>query len=202
MPLSEKSTPQKVTAHDAVSAEGVPQRYWFVAVVGRNTERACRERLEKLGYACYVASQEEVHVWANGRKKKVEHVLITARIFVRLTESERLQVVRLPYINYFMTNRAAATNAYGGRPMAHVPDHQMQMLQFMLSHADAPVGFVSQVRLDDHIRVVRGSLKGFEGRITREASGDAYAVAALDGLGCALMKVLPADVEIITETKK
>lgn len=78
----------------------------------------------------------------------------------------------------------------------------MQMLQFMLSHADAPVGFVSQVRLGDHIRVVRGSLKGFEGRITREASGDAYAVAALDGLGCALMKVLPADVEIITETKK
>ena len=197
MPLSEKSTPQKVTANDAVSAVGVPQRYWFVAVVGRNTERACRERLQKLGYECYVASQEEVHVWANGRKKKVEHVLITARIFIRLTESERLQVVHLPFINYFMTNRAASTNSYGAYPLAHVPDSQMQMLRFMLSHADTPVGFVSQVRLGDHIRIVRGPLKGFEGRITREASGDAYAVATLDGLGCALMKVLPSDVEIL-----
>lgn len=199
MSLSENSTPQKVTAHGVVSAEGVPQRYWFVAVVGRNTEKACRERLEKLGHECYVASQQEVRVWANGRKKKVEHVLITARIFIRLTEAERLQVVTLPYINYFMTDRAAALNPYGGHQMAHVPDHQMQMLMFMLSHADAPVGFVSQVRLDDHIRVIRGPMKGFEGRITREASGEHYAVACLDGLGCALIKILPSDVEIIQE---
>ena len=197
MPLNEKSTAQKEVMHDIINTDNVPQRYWFVAVVGQNTEKSCRDRLEKLGYECFVASQEEVHIWANGRKKKVERVLITARIFIYLTEAERLEVVSLPFINYFMTNRAASMNAYGRHPMAHIPDYQIQMLRFMLNHADTPVGFVSQVRLGDHIRVIRGPLKGFEGRITREASGETYAVACLDSLGCALMKIMPCDVEII-----
>lgn len=197
MQANGRSNQVGTAAHDgADDAVGVT-RYWFVAVVARNTEKNCRERLRQAGYDVYVASQEEVHIWANGRRKKVERILIPARVFICLTETERREVVALPYIKYFLTDKAAKANAYGVHPVARIPDREMQMLRFMLYQADAPVDFVSHVHLGDRIRVVRGSLKGFEGHITNLPSGKSFVVARLDSLGCAIMKISPEDVEIL-----
>ena len=89
-------------AEDSASEIASEQRFWFVAVVNRNSEKLIREKLLQQGYDAYVASQMEDHVWANGRKKKIEHVLITAKVFIRLTEPARLHLVHLPSIIYFL----------------------------------------------------------------------------------------------------
>lgn len=184
-------------AEDSASEIASEQRFWYVAVVNRNSEKLIREKLLQQGYDAYVASQMEDHVWANGRKKKIEHVLISAKIFIRLTEPERREVVHLPYINYFLTDKAMATNAFGVHPMAVIPDREMQMLRFMLCNADSPVDFVStQFRTGDRIRIVRGALKGFEGEVTR-LSGETYVFARLSVLGSAMTRVLPQDIEVI-----
>ena len=179
------------------SGEASEQRFWYVAVVNRNSEKLIREKLLLKGFEAYVASQMEEHVWKNGRKKKVEHVLIPARLFIRLTEAERLEVVHLPYISYFLTDKARVTNAYGIHPLAVIPDREMQMLRFMLCNADSPVDIVStQFRAGDRIRLVRGPLKGFEGEVAR-FSGETYVFIRLSVLGSALTRVLPQDIESI-----
>ena len=184
---------------DAVGIDSEEEnRFWFVAVVNRNSEKIIRERLQQKGYDAYVASQQEEHCWANGRKKKVERVLITARIFIRLTEPERREVVHLPYINYFLTDKAMAVNKFGTHPLAVIPDREMQMLRFMLCNADAPVDFVTtHFREGDKIRIIRGALKGFEGEVAR-FSGETYAFVRLSLLGAALTRVTPQDIEVIS----
>ena len=173
------------------------QRCWYVAVVNRNSEKLIREKLLLKGFEAYVASQMEDHVWKNGRKKKIEHVLIPAKIFIRLTEQERLEVVHLPYISYFLTDKAMATNAFGVHPLAVIPDREMQMLRFMLCNADSPVDFVStQFRAGDRIRIVRGALKGFEGEVAR-ITGETYVFIRLSVLGSALTRVSPQDIEVL-----
>ena len=184
-------------ANSDASGEVSEQRFWYVAVVNRNSEKLIREKLFLKGYEAYVASQMEEHVWKNGRKKKIEHVLIPARIFIRLTEEERLEVVHLPYISYFLTDKARSTNRFGIHPLAVIPDREMQMLRFMLCNADSPVDFVStSFHAGDRIRIIRGALKGFEGEVTR-VTGETYVFIRLSILGTATSRVNPQDIEVI-----
>ena len=194
-----ENSPNGSTALGVDDAVGVisddENRFWFVAIVNRNSEKLIREKLLQNGYEAYVASQQEEHLWANGRKKKVERVIITARIFIRLTEAERREVVHLPYIHYFMTNKAMAVNEFGTHPLAVIPDREMQMLRFMLSNADTPVDFVeTRFRAGDRIRIVRGPLKGFEGEVAR-LTGETYVFVRLSLLGAAITRVMPQDIE-------
>ena len=183
---------------DAVGvSDDAEKRFWFVAVVNRNSEKLIRERLLQKGYEAYVATQMEEHIWANGRKKKVERVVISARIFIYLTETERREVVHLPFINYFMTDKARTVNAFGVHPLAVIPAREMQMLRFMLCNADAPVDFVATpFRTGDRIRIIRGPLMGFEGEVAR-LTGETYVFIRLSILGAALTRVTPQDIEVI-----
>ena len=178
-------------------AVGVPNRKWFVAMVGRNTEKACRDRLTALGYESYVATQNETRIWRTGQKKQVERVLLSNLLFVHVTERERRDIVNLPYINYFLTDKAGHTNDFGRHPLAVIPDTQMERLQFMLYHADSPVHFTAEpLHLGDHIRVVRGHLAGLEGNVVRQGNAS-YLVVNLDILGSAMVTISPDDLEKI-----
>lgn len=194
----DSGTDDQVTAATKVDdAVGVPKPKWFVAVVGRNTEKACRERLTEQGYESYVATQQEMRVWRTGKKKQVERVLISNLLFIHVTERERREVVKLPYIKYFLTDKAEHANDFGRHPLAVIPDSQMNMLRFMLYNADSPVTFTAEpLHLGDHIRVVRGQLAGLEGRVTRDGSGT-YLVVTLDLLGSALVSISTDDLEKI-----
>lgn len=189
--------PVHTTTLSVGDAVGVQERQWYVAFVGHNTEKSSREKLQQLGYESYVATQEEIHEWKNGRRKKVERVVISTLLFLKVTEKERREVVKLPYIKYFLTNKAGSVDDYGRHPLAVIPDSQMQQLRFMLYNADQPVEFVAgHLRLGDHIRVVRGSLKGLEGNVVRYKDGASYLVAQVESLGYAMMKISIEDVEI------
>ena len=183
---------------DAVGVDSDAEKhFWFVAIVNRNSEKQIREKLLQKGYEAYVASQQEDRIWSNGRKKKIERVIITARIFIYLTEAERREVVQLPYIHYFLTDKAMAVNEFGTHPLAVIPDREMQMLRFMLCNADTPVDFVTtRFRAGDRIRIVRGALKGFEGDVTR-MTGETYVFIRLSCLGAAMIRVNPQDIEKI-----
>ena len=190
----DSQVPSTQKVDDAV---GVPNRQWFVAIVGRNTEKACRERLSALGYESYVATQMETRVWRTGQKKQVERVLISNILFIHVTERERLEIVKLPYINYFLTDKAGHTNDFGRHPLAVIPDSQMDMLRFMLYHADSPVSFTSEpLRLGDHIRVIRGQLTGCEGYVAKDGN-QTHLVVRIDFLGSAQVSISSEDLEKI-----
>ena len=179
-------------------AVGVSDRKWYVAIVGNNREKSVAEKLEALGFESFVASQEELRVWKNGRRKTVDRVLLSATVFVRCTESERRRiVVNLPYINRFMTDRAAKSDAFLNRPLAVVPDSQMAALRFMLGQSDNPVTFSGDYVSGQNVRVVRGNLRGLEGEIVSLADGSSQLVIVIDALGCAKVHINPIDVEHI-----
>ena len=189
--------PEHTTTNGVGDAVGVQSPQWYVAFVGHNTEKSCRDKLRQLGVESYVATQEEIHEWKNGRKKKVERVVISTLIFVRVTEKRRRELVHLPFIKYFLTDKARPVNDFGHHPLAVIPDSQMQQLRFMLYNADEPVSFVAEhLRLGDHIQVIRGSLKGLEGNVIRYKDGASYLVAQIENLGYAMMKIAIEDVEI------
>lgn len=186
-------------ANVASDAVGVSSRKWFIAIVNTNTEISSRERLLSEGYEARVASQFETHLWRNGRRYKSEHILIPLTLFVHATEEERREIISYPFIKKFMTDKAQVANNYGVHPFAVVPDHEMDMLQFMLYQSDTAVKFSSRpIRQGSKIRVVRGSLRGFEGHITRYHDNDAYAVANIGILGCAMVKISLCDIESLT----
>lgn len=178
-------------------AVGVPAS-WYVAIVSYNTEKRVAEQLEKSGYDSFVATQEEYRQWSNGRKARVKRVVIPCMVFVRCTERERLQIVNLPYINRFLTDKAATPTAYG-RKVARIPDIQMAKLRFMLGQSDMPVGFVQgPLKKGDEVRVVRGSLRGLEGIMHTDSEGKSALVVRLDVLGGALVQIHPSDLERIS----
>lgn len=197
MCASEKPTENSTTAQGAGDAVGIPDRYWYVAFVGPNAEKSCRDRLLRLGYEAYAATQEEVHHWKNGKSKKVEVVVITQLLFIHCTEAERKDIVNLPYIRSFLVNKAAKKNEFGIRPVTIIPDRQMQMLQFMLYKADSPVQFVANpVVVGDTIRIIRGDMKGLEGEVVElKGSEERYLGIRLSMLGCALLHIALTDVE-------
>lgn len=176
-----------IVADDAV---GIPR--WYVAYVGTRAEKAVRDRLVSLGYEAYAATQWEIHVWRNGRKKKVERPVITQYVFIRLTEQQRTEILTMPEIHYFLVNRAGATNAYGRHLPAVIPDSQMRMLQRMLGQSESAVRFAtSGFSIGDTVRVL-GWGDNLKGQVVCIPGDHArYIGIRIDQLGCAYMEISP-----------
>ncbi|MDE6174433.1 MAG: UpxY family transcription antiterminator [Duncaniella sp.] len=175
-------------------AVGVEKRNWFVAIVKNNTEKMAYERLTKAGYESYLPTQTLYRIWKNGKRAKIDHVVLPTLIFVRCTEKERMQVVALPYINRFMTNKACG-NAVS-KPLAVIPDNQIETLRFMLGQSDVPVSIAERsFRKGDKVRVARGKLCGLEGEVVNTADGQSELIVRIDILGCAKVMINAVDIE-------
>lgn len=188
------STPKPQGLDGAV---GVPEAKWFVAIVNSRHEKKVAENLQETGVSSYVATQKEMKVWKNGKRKTVDRVVIPSVVFVNCTEKERRQIVGLPFIYRFMVNRSAESGTLN-KPIAVIPDLQIRKLQFMLGQSDLPVNFVpSAFKVKDNVRVIRGSLKGLYGQIMENSDGTHTLTVGLELLGGAAVKIDPYDVEKI-----
>lgn len=183
-----------INAGDAV---GVSKQHWFVAIVNNNLEKACGEKLNKLGYESYVPIQRETHHWRNGKVKTIYRVVLPAIVLVRATELERRkEVVTLPSIKRFMLDKALKGNEHYSAPIAIIPNNQIEQLRFMLENSATPVSIEAMpLHLGDRVRIIKGSLQGLEGNIVRCNGGETCIVIRLDCFGCAKMNVSLRDVE-------
>ena len=66
--------------------EACPKR-WIGVLVQINTEKKVAQRLQKLGYECYVPTQFEIHQWSD-RKKRIERVVIPMVVFILIGKSQ------------------------------------------------------------------------------------------------------------------
>lgn len=183
------------------SAVGVAGGYWFVAIVRHNTEKRSAEKLTKMGIENYLPLQREIRVWRNGRKSKVDRVVIPSIIFVRCTEAKRREIVSLPFINRFMRDKTDSSSGESlGKPLAIIPDNEIKRLKFMLGQSDVPV-FVTErpYKVGDKVRIIRGGLAGLEGNVVGVAAGKSEVVVALDYFGCAKLQIDTVGLEIIND---
>ncbi|MGN0236891.1 MAG: UpxY family transcription antiterminator [Lepagella sp.] len=178
------------------SAVGVSKSDWFVAIVKNNTEKNVLRSLTALGYQCYLPIQEEVHVWKSGKRRKVDRVVIPTMIFVKCSEEIRRQIVRLPYINRFLTDRAGSSVNNGQKPIAKIPNEQIQKLMFMVGNSNEPITFSSTpYKKGDKVRVVRGKLAGLEGEVRRIDDKHSELIVDLNMLGNARLTIETINVE-------
>lgn len=179
-------------------AVGVPEAKWFVAIVNSRHEKSVAEKLQTAGIETYVATQKEMRVWANCRRKIVDRVVISSMVFVRCTEQQRRQIVNLPYINRFLVNRSADSGGLN-KPVAVIGDAEIAKLKFMLGQSDTPVEFTpTEYRINDTVRVIRGNLRGLCGEIRANSDGTHSLIVSLSLLGGATVHIRPLDVEKIT----
>lgn len=193
------STDSVTTVPDGVGdAVGVEKSHWYVAIVNHNTEKASAEKLDKLGIDNYVATQTELRIWKNGRKAKINRVVIPSTIFIFCTEQKRKEIVCLPFINRFMSNKAGTSVNTNTKPLAIIPGDQIRRLRFMLGQSDIPVTISDRpYRVGDRVRVLRGSLMGLEGEVVNLKSAKSELVVSLDFFGCAKLSIDTVNLEII-----
>lgn len=179
-------------------AVGVANRYWYIGVVGTNTEKASLEKLGKFGVECYLPTQVEYKVRKNGRKAKVSRVVIPSTIFIKCTETERLKIVKFPFIKRFMIDRALMKSNSKANPIARVPEKEIELLRFMLDNSESPVAIADKpFRKGTAVKVIRGKLMGLEGEILEFNSTRTELVVALDIFGCAKLIIDSINVEPI-----
>lgn len=187
---------EPVGVDDAVGVSEAKTK-WFVAIVNSRHEKSVAEKLGERGVVCYVATQKEMRVWQNGRRKMIDRVVIPSVVFVNCTEKERREIVALPYVNRFMVNRMSGAGSLN-KPAATIPDVQIRRLQFMLGQSETPVNFEPTVfKVNDNVRVIRGHLKGLEGEIMKNSDGTHTLTISLSLLGGATVTIDPRDVERI-----
>lgn len=178
-------------------AVGVPEAKWFVAVVNSRHEKSVAEKLQTTGIETYVATQKEMRVWANGRRKIVDRVVIPSMVFVKCTEQERRKILSFSYVNRFLVNRSAGSGGLN-KPVAVIGDAEIKKLKFMLGQSDTPVEFApTEFRINDTIRVIRGNLRGLVGEIRANSDGTHTLLVSLSLLGGATAHIQPQDVEKI-----
>lgn len=186
----------KAASYDVDEAVGVPEVYWFVAIVSSRAEKKVAEKLADAGLEAYVPVQEEVRVWKNGRKANVARVLIPSKVFIRCSETTRRQIIKMPYILRFMTNRAGAATSLGNKPLAHVPDAEIEKLKFILGASNRPVTFAERFVKGQRMQVLRGPFRGLEGEILKDTDGSASRLYInIDFLGSASVEIDVADLE-------
>lgn len=200
---ADKKTDRVMTVPSGVgSAVGVSEPHWFVAIVKYNTEKAVSQKLTKMGYNTYIPIQQELKIWKNGRKAKVERVVIPTLVFVNCTESSRKEVVRYPYILRFMTDRAGLHTSGSNKPIAKVPDAQIQKLMFMVGNSDSPVIFSSRpYKKGDWVKVIRGGLAGLEAEVEIVDNRHSEVIVNLDILGNARLTIETVNLEPIKQFK-
>lgn len=166
-------------------------RHWYVARVGNRAEHTSCERLGKMGYEAYVASRKEIHLWRNGRKKKIDKVVISSYVFVRVTEEERRLIVNFPFIKSFVMN-LSDVNKYGGHQLAVIPDDEMRRFRDFLNDAQGDVCFTSSFKLGEKVMITGWGGSDYEASIVHLPDDRTHYVGVrLETLGCAYVEISP-----------
>ena len=184
------------TVNDTADAVGIPksaQKHWFIAVVKHGNEKICGKVLTDLGYENYVPFQRELRQYASGRRKWVDRLVLTSKVFVRTTEDDRLKnVVTLPVIYRFMVDPSRHSNNMGHASAAIIPDREMDIFRRMLEQDELPVTIDETGAVfseGDKVRVVAGKLSGLAGTVIRTVEGKHRLYVALDILGSASVEI-------------
>ena len=194
--IAKKATPVLSETDDAV---GVPKAKWFIAIVNNRHEKKYAKILTQMGIENYVPVQNRLRIYACGKKKHVDYVVIPSVIFVHCTECERKNnIVTLPFINRFMTNNAGMSTSSVNKPLAIVSDKEIDRLKFMLEQSDTPVEICQRPYLKgDKVKIIRGSLQGLEGNVIDNKQAKTELIISLEFFGYARIHIDTKNLELV-----
>lgn len=162
---------------------------WYVAETKRNTEMICLKiinGLKDVDYPveAYVASQQELKFYANRTRRIKENIIIHGKIFIRVDEKNRPDVLkRCLFLTKYVKDPAASPTEGGFTNFARVPDWELQKLREICILADGPIEYTEhQPMYGDKIQVLSGQFRGLKGEV-KEYDGRKHIMVILDKLG-------------------
>ena len=194
-------------------------RCWYIAVVTPNTEKSCKEKLEKLievmnqdwheyedenedkKIEAYVPIQRELHEWpSTGKRVWVDRVLCPCYLFIHCSSQERYQLAcKAKFILYFLMDRTRKDKS-GRSDFARIPNIQMVDFMRMVGDAETPVTIdTSRLQVGSKVRIKSGRMEGLEGYVYRKPNGSTTLALRVDMLGYAIMECPLALLEEVKE---
>lgn len=157
--------------------------HWFVSYVRTCCERKSAECFEKLGYDYFLPVRRELHRWSD-RYKTVERLVLPHLIFVRTTERQRQESLRLnPYLTRYMSLHQ------GPFKPAMIADEEMDTFRMMVEHGGNSLSVIAEdIAPGDRVKIVSGPFAGRECEIV-SVSGRKCMASRLGVLGTALVEL-------------
>ena len=178
---------------------------WYIAQVKRHNELVCRKILnspDRFPYKveAYVAAQQELVYRANRTRHVKERVVIAGKIFIRVDQSHRQDVLKqCLLLSRYVKDPSSSPTANGFTPFARVPDWEIQRLRDIFTLADGPVEYTDSLpRPNDKIQILTGPLHGLRGTVTT-ISGRKFVTVLLDTLGTFSFRLPIADIAKLPE---
>jgi len=165
------------------------EKRWLAAYVKMHHEKRVRDWLTATGIENFLPVQTEIRQWSD-RKKKVERVLISMMIFVKVDRTEQQTVIEHPSVLRWLVLRSEHTPT-------EIPEYQMDSFRFMLGQNDFSVTFdTTNLQAGEKVRVIRGPLKGLLGELIT-VNGKSNVAIRIDQLGCAVVEMDSTNVELV-----
>lgn len=171
---------------------------WHIVIVQPKCERIIAKNLLREGHEVFLPLIRKTTYDKQGRRITREQMLFYGKVFVKVSPSERRNLMVAGIARKFMMDIASKRNEFGHRDYAKIPDYQMDTFIAMLSQEESEVTFEEySFKVGDKVRVKAGPLGGREGYVTRCPDGKSYLCVTIDCLGCAKMQIDANLVEVI-----
>lgn len=155
-------------------------KYWHALYVKSRSEKKVAERLASKGLEVYCPLQLVIRQWTD-RRKKVLEPLFRSYVFVRLSESDRL--------NALQTYGVVGFVKWLGQPALIQPGEIAAIREFLQEYENIQVQSFNSYREGDEVRVTSGPMHGAHGHVLRQKKHKV--TLRLEQLGMDLTAELP-----------
>jgi transcription termination/antitermination protein NusG len=130
---------------------------WWALYTRHQHEKTVAEMLATKGFEVFLPLYDSMRRWKD-RKKMLSLPLFPCYVFVRGNLERKLQVVTTPGVHMIL---------YRGEQLAVIPEPEIQAIRSAVE-GDFRVEPHPFLKCGDRVRVIRGSLSGVEGLLTRK----------------------------------
>lgn len=196
------------SGNNVVDMEGKYESFWYAALVQAKCENIVAKQIAAISkdFDVWVALGSEMrrNRQGGGKERMKEVVLLPSYVFFRFPDGTNRNQKYAPLLEVKKLTKVyrlvqEPDHAYGEWEGAHIPDQQIEQLKFILQMSDKPVNIETKEIFvkGDKVRVVRGSLIGLEGIISKDDDGKERIYVIIDKIGYASTEISRLDVECV-----
>ena len=149
---------------------------WYAIYTKSNFEKKIYAKLVENSIETYLPLRTHFKQWSD-RKKKVQEPLIRSYLFVRITEKEYQNVLRVPGVVKFIS--------FSDRPIT-IPDYQIDVMKKLLADGTDVEVSSEHFAPGDPVEIVAGKLMGLTGELI-ESKGNKKVIIRIDQLDRSLL---------------
>lgn len=160
-------------------------KQWFAVYTKPRSEKVVLKNLVEKGIETYLPTHEVISIWKD-RKKKIDKVLFTSYIFVKINNSEFLNVIKTSGVVKFVT--------FEKKPCP-IPEFQIDAIKKVLESNFDFIAENKTFKIGENVEINSGTLKGLTGKLI-DYKGKRKVVISIDAIGMSL--IVETDIFSIT----